>query len=180
VGQFGQNIADHSTDHSESDWIMIETFTHFLDFLRSYYNDQEPLWLILDCYSVHRTENIKKHADKLGIHLVFIPARMTEAYQLLDRYIFGILKAECRRMYRQLLCDGISARMTKCLTVHFLIRVWEMISPHVLEQAWSAYFDDCDNEPWRPNNISNSFKNQSGVYRGAIKIAQDIGSTNLR
>jgi len=49
-----------------------------------------------------------KNADKFGLHLFFIPAGMTDAYQPLDRYIFGVIKAACRRMDRQLLCDDIS------------------------------------------------------------------------
>jgi hypothetical protein len=40
VGQLGKDTADHWTDHSESGWTTVETFPHFLDFLRSYDNDQ--------------------------------------------------------------------------------------------------------------------------------------------
>jgi hypothetical protein len=98
VGQCGEDIADHWTDHSESVWTTVETFRHFLDFSRSYSNDQERLWLVSDCYSVHRTENITKHADKLGIYFVFIPARMTDAHRPLDRSIFGVMNAAGRRI----------------------------------------------------------------------------------
>jgi hypothetical protein len=72
----------------------VETFISFLDFWRSYYYDQEPLSLVLDCSSVHHTENMRKQTDKLGIHLSFIPAGMTDAYQPLDPYIFEIMKAK--------------------------------------------------------------------------------------
>jgi hypothetical protein len=50
VGQFGEDTADHWTDHSESGWTTVEALPHFVDFLRSYYDHQEPLWPLLDCY----------------------------------------------------------------------------------------------------------------------------------
>jgi hypothetical protein len=53
--------------------------------------------------------------------------------------------------------------MRKNLAVPFLIRAWEMVTPHVLEQAWSAHFDDDDEPEWR-KNISNSFEEINAVH----------------
>jgi hypothetical protein len=86
--------------HSKSGWTTIETFPHFLDFLRDHYNDEESLWPVLDCYSVDPTEEIKKHADELGIHLVFIPAGMADAFHSFDWYVFGVIKANLERYTR--------------------------------------------------------------------------------
>jgi hypothetical protein len=44
------------------------------------------------------------------------------------------------------------------------MRAWEIISPHVLKQAWSVYFDDGDDEPERQNNVSNSFEKIDAVH----------------
>jgi hypothetical protein len=90
--------------------------------LHEYFNDGQPFWLILDCYSLHPSEYIKKCAEKIGIKLLFIPAGMTDAYEPLDRYIFGLMKASGRRMYHQFLSDDLSARMSKHVAVQFLVR----------------------------------------------------------
>jgi hypothetical protein len=63
------------------------------------------------------------------------------------------MKAACGRLYRQLLCDDISAQMTKHLAVQFSVRAWKMASPHVLEQAPSACFDE-DEICW-VNDVNN-------------------------
>jgi hypothetical protein len=76
--------------------------------LREYFNDGQLFWLILDCYSVHRSEDIKKSVEKIGIKVLFIPAGMADAYQPLDLSVFGVMKASGRRMYRQFLSDDLS------------------------------------------------------------------------
>jgi hypothetical protein len=95
--------------------------------LRSHYNDEESSWLVLDCYSVHRTHEIKKGAEELGTQLVLIPAGITQAHQPLDPHVRGSSRrpaGECT----ELLCDDISAKRTKRLALEFLVRAWEMIT----------------------------------------------------
>jgi hypothetical protein len=142
LGQVGEDPVDHWADHSESGWTTVETLRHFLDILRSHYNDDKSSWPVLDCYSVHRPEHSKKHIDELGRSFVSIPAGMTDAHQSLDRYVFGVMKGVCRGMCRQRLCDDIPAKMMEHLAAQFLIRAWQIVSPHVLEQAWSVDFDE--------------------------------------
>jgi hypothetical protein len=48
--------------------------------------------LILDLYSVHRSETSKARAFKLGIVMHFTPAGWIDILQSLDRYISGALK----------------------------------------------------------------------------------------
>jgi hypothetical protein len=40
-----------------------------------------------------RQEAIKKYAEDLGIHLLFIPPGLTDEMQSLDRFAFGVMKA---------------------------------------------------------------------------------------
>jgi hypothetical protein len=89
------------TDHSESGWRTVETFTRFLDFLRSHHNDEEPFSLVLDFYSVHLREDIGKYAGELGIPLVFIPA--------------GMIRLPAFRWVR--LCGSEGGAMVKILTI---------------------------------------------------------------
>jgi hypothetical protein len=59
--------------HSESEWQTIKTFAEWPDWLGILYPDEEPIWLILGAYSVHRQETIPAYAEHLRIHLLFIP-----------------------------------------------------------------------------------------------------------
>jgi hypothetical protein len=63
------------------------------------YLDTAPIHLILDLYSVHRCEASRACAIELGIVLHFIPAGWTDELQLLDRYVFGVLKSICRKLF---------------------------------------------------------------------------------
>jgi hypothetical protein len=101
------DIGDRRTDHSESGWTSTGTFQRWRAWLRGGYDDGQPLWLILDCYPVHRQEDMKDDTSKLGIHLPFIPPGLTDELQPLDHFVFGVMKANCSRMYR------IQVAMTK-------------------------------------------------------------------
>jgi hypothetical protein len=39
---------------------------------------------------------MKKYAEDLGIHLLFIPPGLTDEMQPLDRFAFGVMKAHGR------------------------------------------------------------------------------------
>jgi hypothetical protein len=47
------DVADHQTDHSQSGWTTHETFERWLIWVRGRYDDGDPIWVILDCFSVH-------------------------------------------------------------------------------------------------------------------------------
>ena len=63
----------HWATHSEKGWTTMETFSEFLMSLRERYPDDKPVYLVLDCYSVHRSDEIRLLANTLGIELVSIP-----------------------------------------------------------------------------------------------------------
>jgi hypothetical protein len=52
----------------------------------------ETIYLILDCYSVHWSQEIGSCARDLGINMKFVPAGMTDRLQPPDRAVFGTLK----------------------------------------------------------------------------------------
>jgi hypothetical protein len=124
-----EDIGYHHADYSESGWQTAETFTHWLNCLRGLYDDGEPICLVLDCYSVHLTEAMRRHAGKLGIHFLFILPGLTDELQPLDRFVFSAMKATCRQLYRIHGQSGASYPMPQRLAAGFLIRVWEGISP---------------------------------------------------
>jgi hypothetical protein len=65
---------DHETDHSLSGWTAVGTFQHYLSWLHSLYAGDEPIHLLLDCYSVHRAGEMRALRAELGIELHSIPA----------------------------------------------------------------------------------------------------------
>jgi hypothetical protein len=48
------DIGHHCIDHSGSGWTTADTFQRWLAWLGSVYDDGDPLWPVLDRYSVHR------------------------------------------------------------------------------------------------------------------------------
>jgi hypothetical protein len=133
------DVAHHRTADSNSGWQTTETFQEWLTWLRDIYDDGEPIWLVLDCYAVHRQLDMRQHAEELGIHLVFVPSGLTDQFQPLDRFVFGAMKGMCRYLYR-VHCQSVPPQpMGRQLATGFLIRAWEQVSPQVLDEAWSLY-----------------------------------------
>jgi hypothetical protein len=130
----------HQTTHSPSGWTTAETFTAYLEWLRSFFSDAEPIHLILDCYSVHRSRESRELAAHLGIVLHFIPAGWTDELQPLDRYIFGALKAMCKRLFHQF-CQAEDPAIRRRDAVSFLCQAWEDLATHVVEKSWGIYED---------------------------------------
>jgi hypothetical protein len=153
-GQLGEHQG-HEADHSSSGWTTSETFQRYLHWVRSLYDDAEPIHLILDAYSVHRAESSRRLASSSGIHLHFIPAGWTDELQPLDRYVFGALKAIGRRLFHRHCQMHDDGRTRKPDAIKFLIEAWEGLTIQVLQKAWGIYEDilgdaqdDEDDDEW--------------------------------
>jgi hypothetical protein len=75
--QFG-DIEPHVSMHTVSGWTTVSSFEDYLRFPREQLPDPAPVYLILDCYSVHRGQQVRELARELGITLLFVPAGMTD------------------------------------------------------------------------------------------------------
>ena len=144
-GQLG-DPQGHLVTHSESGWSTAETFSLFLMSIRERFRDDGPIYLLLDQYSVHRTETVRNLAQSLGIELIFIPPGMTDAYQPLDRRVFGVLKQYLRLLWRKEYFANPSQKFTKQKAVELLIPAWERISPYLVRSGWAIYDDDDDQD----------------------------------
>ena len=131
----------HLVTHSESGWSTVDTFSQFLMSVRERFPDDEPVYLLLDLYSVHRSEEIKQLAESLMIRLIFIPPGMTDQYQPLDRRVFGVLKQYMRLLWRREYMTDPCQRFSKRKAVQLLVPAWERISPQIIRSGW-ALFDD--------------------------------------
>jgi hypothetical protein len=123
----GHRTADRRTF---TKWLVtIPTFEEYLLMLKMGFPEDEPVYLILDCYSVHLSQAIREYARRLGIVMKFIPAGMTDSLQTLDRAILGMLTGIARRLFRIEATDSISPQLTTQQAAQFLDRAWSIFEP---------------------------------------------------
>ena len=144
-GQLG-DPQGHLVTHSESGWTTADTFCQFLMSLRERFVDDEPIYLLLDMYSVHRSDETKTLAENLGIELIFIPPGMTDHYQPLDRRVFGVLKQYMRLLWRRQYMTDPCQRFSKSKAVQLLVPAWERISPQIIRSGWSVFNEGDEDE----------------------------------
>ena len=143
------DVFPHLSTFSEKGWSTNETIYEYLNYIKSLFNDNQEIHVILDIYSSHRSEETKNAARDLGIILHFIPAGYTDLYQPLDMKIFAIIKAYLRHMIRVYLREG--RIMTKADACALMIRAWEKLEPEKIQEA----FDEIINkEKWKGVNIN--------------------------
>lgn len=114
------DVAPNVKAFSENGWTTQDTFYEYLSFIRSNFDDDKEIHIILDVYSAHRTDKIKESAKALGIVLHFIPAGFTDIYKPLDVKIFAMIKAYLKHMIRLYLRDD--EVMNKQMACKLMIR----------------------------------------------------------
>jgi len=117
-----------------------DLFKAYLQWLSPQMNG-EPFHLLLDCYSAHRTMDVKAFAVQLGITLHCIPAGGTDQFQPLDLLIFGALKSTARRLFLQRIRDRPRDKVTKPEAVQILIWAWMHLQEEIIEEAWERDID---------------------------------------
>lgn len=130
IGDVSPNIRSFS----ENGWTNTQTFYQFLSHIKSHYEDNKEIHVILDLYKAHNNDEIKEAAASLEITLHFIPAGFTEKFQPLDAMIFAIIKAYIRHMVRQSLKEGKD--LNKIDACNWMIRAWEKLEPSVVQEAF--------------------------------------------
>ena len=135
------DISYHMSAHSQSGWMEQECFEVYLKWLRQQYNDDEPLYLLLDQFPVHISESSKSCAKSLKIELFYIPAGATDKYQPLDRRVFGCLKSSSSKKIHDILVAEPQSKIGTKKAIEILIWAWEHLSNDVLTEAWSIYIE---------------------------------------
>jgi hypothetical protein len=90
----------HTAAHSQSGWVTISGFREYLTMLKKAFRGVEPIYLILDCYAVHRSPEVRDCTLSLGVLMRFTPGDMADSLQPLPCAVFGTLKAAARRLFR--------------------------------------------------------------------------------
>jgi transposase len=132
------DVAYHWKSHCESGWQNESTFMDYLTKLKLFLGEG-PTVVILDCYTAHRTENVKEKAKELGITLCFIPPGMTDELQPLDRSVFAVLKATARRLFHERCMHAPLVKRSKEEACQDLIAAWEHVGLTTIEDAWEIY-----------------------------------------
>jgi hypothetical protein len=89
---------------------------------------------------------VKCYATELGVNLLFIPLGLTDELQPLDRFVFGLTRANCRRLYHPHVTE--LSTMNKQTTFVFLVWAWEAGRSEVLNDALAFYEDFDQSEDW--------------------------------
>ena len=130
-------IAPHVAHFSKKGWQTAETLCHYLRWVRGQprFACGRRIVLLLDSYSAHRCDEVRRFAEGLRIDLVFVPAGCTDALQPCDRYVFGAFKAIYHRYYR---CE-VEGRCTKAHFVSMLVRAWAALPASAIVKAWAHF-----------------------------------------
>lgn len=135
------DIYPHFTSHSTASWMTTECFKEYLSMLREQYKGGEELYLILDSFSVHKSAAVQEFATGLNIHLMFIPAGMTDKLQPLDVRIFGVMKSIARSYLVREMQELADQKIGMPKAIQILVRSWEQLSSETITSAWSVYRD---------------------------------------
>lgn len=119
---------------NQQGWTNSNIMIQYLKELHSNWAKEFPCALLLDCYSAHRTKEVRKLAKQLKIELIYIPANGTGLFQSLDRRIFGIVKSKLRSFSK---CSIYSGKDRFATITNLLIKAWSEVSKENLESAWN-------------------------------------------
>ena len=135
------DIDHHYSFHTETGWINKEAFERYLMILREQFEGDDTIYLLLDIYPAHRVESVKNLAAELNIHLVYVPAGLTDKFQPLDRRIFGALKASAKAQVYQFMSQNPGQRIGRLRAVQYLITSWKNLSQDAINSSWSIYLE---------------------------------------
>jgi hypothetical protein len=68
-----------------------------------------------------------------------IPPGLTDEFQPLDRAVFGVLKAQAKRLFHARFHANPYGRRTKREAVADMITTWSLLGKSVIENAWDIY-----------------------------------------
>jgi hypothetical protein len=136
------DVVGHWRLHSASGWMKGDIFCEYLRHLREYESSPRRLFLILDVHPSHRTEKVKMEAQRLNIQLIYVPPGATDEMQPLDRKVFGALKSEARRLFRQAAADNPTLKISRRNAAIFMCEAWAQLGDATLLAAWNIYQAD--------------------------------------
>ena len=117
--------------------VMRDWATRVRSVVRSF-NDGTWIVLLLDCSTSHLCATTIAHLRRLGYVLVMIPARLTWLLQILDAYVFGLVKKDMRLGEARLRVRSADGRLQPLDRMRVAT---SSIRRHVINKDWSGFFN---------------------------------------
>lgn len=98
-------------------WVTQDNFPSLLTALRRVLRDHRPgleYVVVLDCAAQHMCGRVIGHAARLGLHLMFVPSRLTYLLQPLDTHVFARFKVELHRLQCAARAEAASGALARC------------------------------------------------------------------
>ena len=129
------DASDYELYYSSGGYSDEKSMIHYLDLVHCWVN-HEKCALIIDKYSSHITEAVEKHAEELGIRLVYIPTSATEMFQPLDVRVFGAMKSKGSKEFNNFVLTN-SRGFTKSEAADIFIKCWKSLSIELINKSWN-------------------------------------------
>ena len=124
--------------HSPNGWMNESLATQYLDFLSEYVGGRH-CFLLWDVHASHRTNEVKKKAEELGIGMTFVPAGQTPTWQPLDNKLFGMIKRRAHTIFNEQVMKKEDQDIVDALVI--LVTVVQELKPEQVRKAWRMFAD---------------------------------------
>ena len=138
----------HGTAGATSPGIVRTWMTRLRSVISSF-NDRAWIILALDCDTNHLCVTTMAHLRRLGIIPLLVPAKLTWLLQLLDVFVFGLLKKDMRLEEVRSRESSTTGSLVRCERMRFAASSIRRI---IINRDWSAAFDKLGHgNPSRPS-----------------------------
>ena len=127
----------HGTSGCVTPRLLRDWATRLRSVVRSF-NDAAWIVLLIDCSTAHLCAQTVAHLRRLGYIVVMIPAKLTWFLQLLDVYVFGIVKKDMRLDEARHRVQSADGRMQLLDRMRISTN---SIRRHVINKDWSNLFN---------------------------------------
>jgi hypothetical protein len=95
-----------------------------------------PSALLLDQFTIHTDEFVKKEAKEKNIELIYVPKGLTSKYQPLDVLINGILKQKAKKLWRHEIIKDPDMKITNADAVKHFLTAKEDITSEIIKKSF--------------------------------------------
>jgi hypothetical protein len=124
-------------------WVTALIFMRWLTHVRRTVHAQRPgAWLVLliDCSPIHLCFRVLQHCRRLGILLLFVPARTTWLLQPLDVQVFSRLKRDLSKRHQEARLQNPGGALEESTQWE---NVGKAVGQEVLQRDWAKIFARC-------------------------------------
>ena len=126
--------------HNTNGWSTARHVMRWLTRLRSIISSVRPsTWIIvvLDCATAHLNADVLRHARRLNLLILIIPAGLTFAFQVLDAYIYSDLKRRIRRGFTRAMAASNGGQLDRLARIR---SIGVAVHESVVQVDCSEYF----------------------------------------